>query len=512
MLALGFRFRAGRYHATPWGRHVNEGEVAWPPSTWTLSRALLATWHRKTTAGAFPEGDLHAILAALASEPPSYDLPRAVHAHSRHFMPIPKGRSATTTLVIDAFARVDVEAELVMAWPHVELPGRLLPLLDALVERLGYLGRAESWVEARRFVDWSGAANCAPLSRDQPEPETTESPEVGSHELVEVLVPRPPADYASFREHFLDGLAARGLKPAERQKVERTLPRDWLEALRLETSELQAAGWSRPPAARSQSYLRPEDALWPRAEITGARRRPSRRSTTARLALYRRPLPRLEDAVKVGEALRAALVRLSSRALGAEPASPVFAGHPSRGENDHRHAYYLPEDVDGDGLIDHLVVHAEAGFGEAEEEALAVLRKLWLLNGDGEWQVVLETVESRETVAEASPLVVSSTTWTSITPYLHPWFAKKRLTVKDQLRRECRLRGLDLVGAEPLETIRVGSRERRPVHFHRFRSKRGLTQPDTRGSFWRLTFAEPVDGPLALGFACHFGLGLFRPD
>lgn len=45
----------------------------------------------------------------------------------------------------------------------------------------------------------------------------------------------------------------------------------------------------------------------------------------------------------------------------------------------------------------------------------------------------------------------------------------------------------------------------------RFRSRRGLIQPNRLGSFWRLTFSEPVQGPLALGFGCHFGLGLFAP-
>jgi CRISPR-associated protein Csb2 len=57
--------------------------------------------------------------------------------------------------------------------------------------------------------------------------------------------------------------------------------------------------------------------------------------------------------------------------------------------------------------------------------------------------------------------------------------------------------------------ISVGGRLRRPVHYRRFRSKRGLVQPDTRGSFWTLTFDEPISGPVALGFGCHFGLGLF---
>ncbi len=62
-----------------------------------------------------------------------------------------------------------------------------------------------------------------------------------------------------------------------------------------------------------------------------------------------------------------------------------------------------------------------------------------------------------------------------------------------------------------LLAIRINGREQRLIHFHRFRAKRGLTQPDTRGGFWCIEFAKPVQGPLALGFGCHFGLGLFAP-
>jgi len=49
------------------------------------------------------------------------------------------------------------------------------------------------------------------------------------------------------------------------------------------------------------------------------------------------------------------------------------------------------------------------------------------------------------------------------------------------------------------------------LHFHRFRRKRGLLQPDTLGRLLEIRFAAPVRGPLALGFARHFGLGLFVP-
>lgn len=75
------------------------------------------------------------------------------------------------------------------------------------------------------------------------------------------------------------------------------------------------------------------------------------------------------------------------------------------------------------------------------------------------------------------------------------------------------MRGLqEVVGLEHLSSIRINGRERCPVHFQRFRSKRGLAQPDTRGSFWRIEFAKSIHGPLALGFACHFGLGVFSPE
>jgi CRISPR-associated protein Csb2 len=43
MPTLLLRFPSRRYHGTPWGHHVNEGQIEWPPSPWRLLRALLAT-------------------------------------------------------------------------------------------------------------------------------------------------------------------------------------------------------------------------------------------------------------------------------------------------------------------------------------------------------------------------------------------------------------------------------------------------------------------------------------
>ena len=47
MTVIELHFLAGRYHSTPWGRHVNEGQPEWPPSPLRLLRALYDAWRRK---------------------------------------------------------------------------------------------------------------------------------------------------------------------------------------------------------------------------------------------------------------------------------------------------------------------------------------------------------------------------------------------------------------------------------------------------------------------------------
>ena len=47
MVTIEFHFVAGRFHATPWDRHVNEGAVEWPVSLWRILRALIAVGFRK---------------------------------------------------------------------------------------------------------------------------------------------------------------------------------------------------------------------------------------------------------------------------------------------------------------------------------------------------------------------------------------------------------------------------------------------------------------------------------
>lgn len=501
MLTLQLTFPAGRYHANPWGKHVNEADVEWPPSPWRIVRGIIATWHRKLDHVRFPESTLVSMLASLVSELPSYRVPRAIHAHTRHYMPIREGKAEKPTLVFDAFATVSRDDALVVVWPSIELAQPELQLLDAVLEAMGYLGRAESWVEARRMSEECDSVNCKPG-------ESTVDEGTGEllGEIVALVAPAPPSEYGSLRTSLLE----REMPKKEKAKVAATLPESWLAALSLETADLQSAGWSAPPSARRVQYIRPIGALSPSASP-----RPKRLAlpdaTTVRYALYGKPLPLITDAVKVGEWLRAAAMSKAKQLFGADNLPPLLSGHDLPNDNRHSHAFWLPEDADGDGRIDHLLVHVPAKLDARTRRVLEGLELLW--NRDAQkWRLVLEVVGTPERLANQSAYCKRGTVFISATSYLHPWHVKRNFGVPEQIRRECRERGLpEPTVIEPLASIRVAGRERVPLHFHRFRSKRGLVQPDTHGSFWRIEFAEPIHGPLALGFGCHFGLGLFGP-
>lgn len=521
MLAIGFRFLAGRYHANPWGRHVNEADVEWPPAPWRVCRALISTWYHKLDRRQFPYDRLACLIDKLGEALPVYRLPAAVHTHSRHYMPQWKGN---TSLVFDAFARINPDDELGMVWPHLELNSEQCSLLDELLLCLGYLGRAESWVEARRLADNEVPADIIKaldseektlgkcLCRPGEDAVDRDSGEIRG-EVVRLLAPRSATVYRQWRDAFISNEMA-GQRGKKKKLLQLTTPEHLTQALCLDTSDIQQAGWSQPPASRFVEYLRPLDCLRSKLGQPKVRRL---LVTTARFMLVGKPLPRIEDAVRVGEYFRAAVMSKAKYVLqGADNIPPVLSGHDLGAANRHGHAFYLPEDADADGRIDRILLHAPDGLSR---EAQHVLSHLTLLRGRQgmEWQVVLEGIGKAESFSPDSLYTKESTLWQSVTPYLRPWHLKKKPSEHEQLtafiRKECRLRGLapELESVEWLPTITVHGKERRVTHFHRFRSKRNITQPDTQGCFLRLRFSQPISGPLALGFACHYGLGMFAP-
>ncbi len=435
------------------------------------------------------------------------------------------GKGDKRTLVFDAFARVADDDPVVIVWLQLALDARQSELLDALLENLGFLGRAESWVDARRApapVDF----NCVPAA----ESVDAETGEV-TGEIVRLMAPNTPEIYRAFRSGKLEAAGIKldragrppRLKP-DQKKLLTTLPEDWLNAIGVETGELQAAGWSAPPCARTVSYRRPLHALRttaPKVLRKPAIVRPDTAVTTARFALYGKPLPRIEDAVRIGEALRATAMGRARRLLGPDALPAMLSGHDLGERNRHAHAFWLP-DPNERGEIEHVLVHAPGGLSPEAMRALTALQQIKRDEGEP-LRLMLEGFGAASLFERVTPLAGESAIWRSVTPYLHPWHLKKpemrtpeaiAASILGQLRREWHGRGTglpEIMDIRELPSVKHGGRALRPLHFHRFRRKRGLTQPDTLGRFLEMRFAQPIRGPLALGFACHFGLGLFVP-
>lgn len=470
MIAISIRFLAGRFHATPWGHQVNEGEVEWPPSPWRILRALCAAWIRHEREAVSDEAFL-SLLARLA-EPPLYALPEARPAHTRHYMPWRKQGEMQTTLVLDTFVAPGREAELYAIWPGAELSVEERKLLARLLRHVGYFGRAESWAELR-LVEDPPVCNARPLSElDSAGPDESEA---------RLLAADGPPD---------------------------------LVALLLETLDMRRAGRSIPPRTRWVRYARPAEILHPQS------RRKARVSAgipgpaLARYALHAAARTPVRFTLFFAEDARRALL---SRAEGR---SAVFSGREAGAprQDGHRHAFYLPEDVDGDGRLDHLTVYSPEGFGLAERRALESFRVL-LRHGKGcDQHLLLETLAPLDSCDPRSSLCAGlSTEWVSATPFCllrHPKRNGKDGPVA-QLRLELARRGLP----EPLEMDMLPRPPRGPqsLEWRHFRRRRETQPPavDARSlqtAFgFRLRFDRPVRGPIALGYACHFGLGLFVP-
>ena len=143
MVGLTIKFDLGRYHANPWGSHVNDAAVEWPPSPWRLLRGLYSVG-RTHLALSERQADLDRALAALATAPPpTFQLPPAEAAHTRHYMPVPGGASEKSAKILDGFLAVDPGAELV-AWWEADLDAAAHDALAEAARALGYVGRSES--------------------------------------------------------------------------------------------------------------------------------------------------------------------------------------------------------------------------------------------------------------------------------------------------------------------------------------------------------------------------------
>jgi len=536
MTCIAFSFTTGRYHGTRWGTHVNEAELDWPPSPWRLLRALLAVGYGKLGWSEPPPPLAIELLERLCTVAPNYHLPEGVtESHTRHYMPqYGLGKSSK---VFDPFVHLGKDTTLFASWP-VELEPQLTSLLDELLAGLSYLGRAESWVEARRVSpDQVHGLRCG-----------VERPDSGAFQRLRLLAPIPQTAYAEWRSDALaqalsDELAARvaaaetkgrrapdRLSAAQRRRVEANFPADMIAALSIDTGALRKAGWSRPPGSAERVYFRPAAAI-ERAPAPPLRRPKRGRRAPPTVALYEvssetvagEVLPRLARVTACAHRVHQSLAKISDGFACAETLTGRARGGPSKG---HLHAHILgltssspSREKLPQAPIERVALWVPGGLDAEAQERLLHLR--WLYSRDAPLSLALqgfatpaELADGRAGRDRALRVFHRAQVWRSLTPFFCPRFEKRRGkdSLLGQVQAELARRSLPQAAEVEVERERGFEEGRRAPWWRHVDPRRGEHSPPTvRPYGLRLRFAEPVCGPIALGFASHYGLGLFEP-
>jgi CRISPR-associated protein Csb2 len=522
-IIIKLTFPAGRYHATPWGRHVNEGVPEWPPSPWRLLRALIAVWKR--TCPDLTDHDVRPALEPLLATP-EFFLPPHRTAHTRHYMPWEKKGPADRTLVFDTFVSLARKSAVYLSWSSAEPPPNARTVVSRLLAHLTSLGRAESWVEAE-LVD----AVDETLERCT----ATDS----ALDPVSVLCPDPMTAFAD--EHYpkfdAKKLMQGKIKPEE---FLFDSPR-W--HICLDTETIHARRWPTVPGSRLVNFTRP----------TGRRLQPLRRTSkpssrneapkVARFLLDGRVLPLTIDTVRVAEAFRNACMKQLSRwcerrqdeadvyrrsNAPVEYSSETFSGHRSSGEvrRDHGHAYYLPHADQRDPFrLRYVTLVAINGFQPAEVSALSSVQSLNVNRFREKLRVQLIGLGQFTQFSDTMFAASGATTWISSTPFVahrrikHDGTKRDDLPATDDVRgeflkfsaKELIAKHLDDSSAE-VEVLPELHNSPRSLDFRRFRDSR---REDAQGRWFgrlRIRFSNPQIGPIVLGYGSHFGLGQFMAE
>lgn len=210
---------------------------------------------------------------------------------------------------------------------------------------------------------------------------------------------------------------------------------------------------------------------------------------------------RLVDAPALLQALRRAVMARAAVEMGRRRLDTFFTGHqntaaPVRGEH-HGHLFYLAQDADGDGALDHVAIVAPH-LADRRAGALASVSNRRLLARAVEGLRIVRA--GRLGVMDLAPvespsqgIFGRSSTWESVTPYRPTRHPNKEMAAEEalalDLRIECARRGLP---APDVDILECGTGPRGGL---RCRA--------------RLRFPSVVAGPILLGPGSHLGEGLF---
>ena len=508
-LFLEQRFPLGRFHATRWRQSVFEDSFGeWPPSPWRLLRALAARWIQYCRETGDEDSEARdMLLNTLGCVPPDFFLPphswrpksvaRQYHRTALEWTAKDKKESAykkpMSTLVYDRFQAVPPTSSIYWFWDSVILTMEQRKLLFELTRRITYFGRAESCCQFRLLDKLP--SDVIPNCRLVEERSATANP---------VLVPAPKE------------------------------PLD-LDSLLAATDANGVAGMTAPSSATWYYAQIPEQP-----KLSRPKPMPKRYSTEIhgiQFAVGGHAYPTVRDWVRVTSWFRGRVLKNLARQLRVKSFGDLpdemrsrFSGISGKDTSGtrltgHRHAYFALY-PDEQGYPTRLVCYRTSPFLEEEIEAMHSSSRYpfgWRKTHDAplsrnDWQVQMVPLPLQTPLPSGFDSE-SSANWVSATPFVPP--GRRHRFRNGKLRAgetpaALAAKLLEKAGFPNcrVQAVREKSHQWLSVHepagerIHRLQT---TTRNVREGCYLRLTFDEPVQGPICLGHSSHYGMGLFVP-
>jgi len=538
-LILEQTFPLGRFHATRWNQNPFEDRHGeWPPSPWRLLRAVAARWFqyaRETGNDDEPHRDQ--LLAKLAKSPPVFCLPEmtwrgpeirqyqptALDEHYKYRKdPVTKKaaldysfKAISKTLAVDCPRVLSATDSIFWVWGNVSLDDQSEELLAALLKRILYFGRAESFCRMRIAGEEPATLFRCELSRSR---------QSGSPVLI--ATPDEKLNIKSLLASSDDQLlSGRQIPPGTEWRYACLPP--------CPTVMSQPPRKSKFPADRQViqfalgGHVFPEQAHWVRVveKFRGCVLKHAARIVSGgECSSYRELTPKLRDKLK------------------------LLSGKDGKGKpvQSHQHAYFFlcPDEL---GNPTRLIAHRLTAFdamGDQPFEVEAILaasrEPIFWHSRDPGWSLRLIPLPFETQPPEACSMNDARFKfWVSATPFVPP--NRRRFRENGRLRvaetATARLRhafsqALEAIGSsasvvdiQPLgkdENVLSMRPDQDPAEFKlvtthetlidRQRRLKDRTRHVRPGFRFRVELSEPIRGPILVGHSSHFGLGLFLAE